>query len=484
MEIVSRAVKNSGLVLLGESISRLLIIISFFIITRYLGVEKFGQYSFIFAYLAFFCLLGDFGIDSIAIREISQGKTLPNILLGNMILLRFGLSLLGLFSSCILLYFLNYPAQLKTLVCLASLSVLFSYRYNSFRSIFEVPFQINLRMFYPIVTKILSEALFLAGLLLIIWYDKGLNGIILARIITPLPGSFLLILLSYKILRPRFMIDPSLCLKMIRYSSPLALTLFVGLVLGRIDILILSQLGNDLEIGYYSAAVRLVEILSILPITMLITVYPLMVSYYPHSPDKMQEVYEVTFKYIFSFILPLTAIMIFYRGEIISLIFGEAYLPSSNVLPYLMGSMVFLFFNMVYNYILVAANLQEYYLYAALLAAFFNVTLNIALIPLLGFVGAGITAMLSQMSIFLYALSISKTRAYSISALKAGFIPFLASLALVPYLIFLPQSSLPLLFSLPLPYIIVTYLLGGITSREIDILKSLFKEAKSVMRKV
>ena len=473
MELVGRAVKNSGLVLLGESISRLLVIISFFIITRYLGVEKFGQYSFIFAYLAFFCLLGDFGIDSIAIREISRGNTPANILLGNTIFLRLILSLLGLFSACILIHILNYPPQLKTLVYLASFTILFSYRYNSFRTIFDIPFQMNLRMFSPMLLKISSEVLFLAGIILTIWFDKGLAGIIIARIITPLPGSLWLIVLSYRILRPRFKLDPSLCRGVMKYSLPLALTLFIGLILGRIDILILSQLSSDLEVGYYSAAVRLVEILSIFPITMLITVYPLMTSYYPHAPDKMQEVYEATFKYLFSFILPLTTIMIFYRQEIISLIFGRAYLPSSIVLPYLMGAIVFIFFNMIYNYILVSANLQKYYLYATLLAAFFNVALNIALIPPLGFIGAGVAAMISQMIIFLYALSIPKTRTYALSASKAASIPLLASLALIPYLIFLPQNSLPFLFSLPLPYIIVTYLLGGITTREIDILKSL-----------
>jgi O-antigen/teichoic acid export membrane protein len=154
----------------------------------------------------------------------------------------------------------------------------------------------------------------------------------------------------------------------------------------------------------------------------------------------MQEVYEATFKYLFSFILPLTTIMIFYRQEIISLIFGRAYLPSSIVLPYLMGAIVFIFFNMIYNYILVAANLQKYYLYATLLAAFFNVALNIALIPPLGFIGAGVAAMISQMIVFLYALSIPNTRTYALSASKAASIPLLASLALIPYLIFLPQN--------------------------------------------
>jgi O-antigen/teichoic acid export membrane protein len=478
MEIMTRAVKNSGTVLLGESFSRLLIIVSFFLITRYLGVEKFGQYSFIFAYLAFFCLVGDFGIDSIAIREISRGKTPANILLGNIIFIRLSLSLLGILSSCILIHIFNYPAQVKTLVYLASFSILFSYRYNSFRTIFEIPFQIKLRMFYPILFKILSEGLFLAFTILIVQSNRGLIGIILARILTPLPGSLLLIILSLRFLKPRFKIDLSLCLEIIRYALPLALTLFIGIILGRLDILILSQLGNDLEIGYYSAAVRLVEIFSIFPVTLLITVYPLMTGYFPEAPEKMREIYETTFKYLFSFILPLTAIMIFYRREIISFIFGGDYLPSSGVLPYVMGAMVFIFFNMVYNYILIAANLQRYYLYAILLAAFLNVSFNIALIPPLGFVGAGMAAMFSQMSIFFYALSISKTRTYALSASKAGFIPFLASSALGLYLIFLPHSSLPFLFSLPLPYILVTYLLGGITAREIGILKNLFGELK------
>jgi O-antigen/teichoic acid export membrane protein len=441
-------------------------------------VEKFGQYSFIFAYLAFFCLLGDFGIDSIAIREISKDKQQSSLLLGNLIFLRLILSLLGALSGCFLIQLFNYPSQMKNLIYLASLSIFFSYRYNSFRSIFEIPFQIRLRMFYPVVLKILAELLFLIGVVLIISYDKGLAGIIFARIIAPLPSSLILILLSYQVIRPKFRIELSLCRRCIKYCLPLALTLFIGLVLGRIDILILSQLKNDLELGYYSAAMRLVEILSLFPITMLITVYPLMARYQPEAPDKMKEVYQTAFKYLFSLILPLTVIMIFYREEIISLIFGRTYLPSSKVLPYLMGGMVFIFFNMVYNYILVAANLQTYYLYAILGAALTNILFNLLLIPSLGFVGAGIAALLSQMSIFLYALSLPKTRTYALSACKSGLVPLLASLVLIIYLIFLPSSSLLLLIFLPILYILVTYLLGGISPKEIEILRSLFAELR------
>jgi len=478
-ELIERAVKNSGILFVGEAISRAFVVVSFFIITRYLAAERFGQYSFIFAYLSFFCLLSDFGLDSIAIREMAQKRQQPEVLLGNIILLRLLLTLLAIGLSVLLIQPFAYSSDIKRLIYYGSLTILFSYRYNSFRSIFEVPFQLELTMFYPVCLKILSELIFLSGIGLVIWMDSGLKGVILVRILAPLPSSLLLIWLSVRLLRPRFRVEPDLCLKVLGYTLPLALTLFVGLILGRIDILILSQLTDDRQVGFYSAAMRLVEILTILPTTLMITVYPLLARYQAEDRQRMRELYETTFKYLFSIILPLCPIVFFYRLDIVYLVFGEGYGPSARVLPLLIGAMVFIFYNIVYNYLLIAMDLQRYYLYAICMAASINIALNLLFIPYMGFSGAGLAALLSQMSIFIYGLSNPQTREYACRAAKSALIPLVASLVLIPYLLVLPHDLLLLILLFPGLYVFFLYFLGGIGPKEILLLKNLVTQLRS-----
>jgi len=74
-KIVQRVAKNTGIVITGELIFRLVSLVVTIYLARYLGTAGFGKYSFVFAYLAFFNIITDLGLQTILVREMAREPT-------------------------------------------------------------------------------------------------------------------------------------------------------------------------------------------------------------------------------------------------------------------------------------------------------------------------------------------------------------------------------------------------------------------------
>ena len=61
LSTVQQVAKNTGIIISGELIFRLVSLAVTIYLVRYLGTAGFGKYSFVFAYLAFFNIITDLG---------------------------------------------------------------------------------------------------------------------------------------------------------------------------------------------------------------------------------------------------------------------------------------------------------------------------------------------------------------------------------------------------------------------------------------
>jgi len=67
-----RIAKNSGALLTGIVISKLCSLTFFAIAARHIGPEGFGKYTFALSFTALFIVLGDLGLNTLAIREVAR----------------------------------------------------------------------------------------------------------------------------------------------------------------------------------------------------------------------------------------------------------------------------------------------------------------------------------------------------------------------------------------------------------------------------
>jgi O-antigen/teichoic acid export membrane protein len=106
------------------------------------------------------------------------------------------------------------------------------------------------------------------------------------------------------------------------------------------------------------------------------------------NPEKLMTKFFSSFTVIMTGIIILTILIHFYAKEIILLLFGENYIPSIDILKYLIVATLLLyaytFISALYN----AIGLEKKVFFSAFIAAMSNVVLNGLLIPNYQAVGA------------------------------------------------------------------------------------------------
>lgn len=390
MSLVKRVFKNTLVLICGNIGEKFLTLISSIILARFLGPQKLGIYSFVFAYLGFFNIFVDLGIRSIIDREISKTPEKKDVLVGRGMCLRFFVSLIVIFVANLIISFTDYPQLTKNLIYISSLSFLFA-----FSSLYLTVFEVNLIMEYPVMIRLFS-----AGLKVFLFYliAKTFNSLYLfvsATLFLSVVNVFLLRLFSKKLLSPEWKIDLKVWKYLLKESWPLILTSFFVMVYNRIDQVMLYSMAGEEEVGYYSVAVRLVEAIRIIPNAFMTSLFPLLSRFFIDSEEKFKKSYFFAIKYLtiigFSFVILFS----FAGKEIITFFYGKQYFPSMKVLKILVWAELFIFLHIVNNSLVISINYQKILFFIVGFSASLNVILNLLLIPKWKMVGASLATLIS-----------------------------------------------------------------------------------------
>jgi O-antigen/teichoic acid export membrane protein len=396
LSTVQRVAKNTGVLLAGNIIFRLISLFVIIYLARYLGSVEFGKYSFVFAYLAFFGILTDLGISSILVREMSRDHAAAPKLIGNAYILRWIFTVFAVVLSLIIINLMSYPADTTTYVYIAAFTLLF----QSFSGLYSTMFQANLRMEYNIFGRLASRVLSATLILWIIFAKGTLKQVMIALVLSEMINTFISYSFSRKFVRPKFTIDLRLWKHLLKESFPLALSDVVWVIYFQTDTVMLSIMQGDVATGIYSAAHKLFEPLLLIPTALMISMFPIMSASFKSTNEKLTKSYRLSFKYLFIIALPIVIGVIPAAEQIISEIFGRDFVNSTTVLQILILALVFAFTSTVPLNSLIAINKQKLYTLSLASSAIVNVVLNFVLIPLLSYNGAAIATVFTYILLF------------------------------------------------------------------------------------
>ena len=112
MSTIKRVVKNTNAILWGEIFSRIISAFAILYLAWYLGIDLFGRYSFVIVYIGIFAIICDVGIDSILVREISKNFVDPGKGIGNALLMKLIIAIIGIISSNFIVFLFSFPSQI------------------------------------------------------------------------------------------------------------------------------------------------------------------------------------------------------------------------------------------------------------------------------------------------------------------------------------------------------------------------------------
>ena len=169
-------------------------------------------------------------------------------------------------------------------------------------------------------------------------------------------------------------------------------------IYGQTDKLMLKQMLDSTEVGYYSTAVSLCMIWVFVLQAIIDSMYPTILNLYGKNEAafirKNKQLYAIVF-YMSMFI---SVMFVLLGGFVIRLLYGEAYMPAAMPLRIATWYTAFSYLGVARNAWVVCNNSQKYLKYINLGAAVINVILNLIFIPVLGASGAALASLITQIS--------------------------------------------------------------------------------------
>ena len=368
------------------------------LITRYLGVQRYGILGFATSTVGMVGVLMDLGMSAYIVRHIATNNDSVSKYLGNAIPLKLML-FVGTFAFLLVCLILMKCDELTiTITLLFLIEGIFQTTINLINGAF-LAFE---KAKYQGIGTVLINVLLFLFILLTIFTDLGLYGIAISYIIANIIGLiYEYYTLNKRIAKPKFELDKSLYKKLLLSGLPFAITGILSSVYYSIDVIMLTTMVGNYATGLYNATYKLIGVLTLFYSVYSSVIYPVMSKFFKNDKRSLVVIYEKSIKYLMLIIIPLAVATTYYSLDIIHFIYGAEYDPSAPILSILIWTVCLLFANGAGNSLLTASHKERTVTKIYALAAGFNVVANLILIPYLSYIGAAITTVLSDILIFI-----------------------------------------------------------------------------------
>ena len=473
---VKRVAKNSLLPMGLQLLNKVIDFAFAMLMLRMLAPEMAGRYYFAVAFIGYFDILVRFGLGTLLTREVAKDRTHSNRYLSTITILRglLWLTSLPLMAIAIALYafFGDMTADIVMAIVFFAIALIFSNLADGFSAVFYA----YEKMEYPAAVSTVTALTRVSLGVLVLLMGWGFVGLAAVSIIANMVSAAILgVLVTRHCFRPHTEWDPQTGKWMMNTSFPLMINLLLATVFFRIDVLLLKPLKGDTVVGYYSAAIKYVDGLLIIPQYFTQAIFPLMSRYAATSRDSLMRAYVLSLRLLLMVALPIAAAMPFIAEGLIMVLGGAEYLPHSMIaLQIIIWFLPFSFVNSVTQYVLIAIDQQRFLTKAFLIGVTFNIVANLIFIPFFGYKGAAVVTVLSEFALLIPFYYSIRKHLGPLPWLSISWQPAIASVIMAGGLWLLRDLSWLLLIPIGgVIYLTALLLLGGLRQPDMDLLGKL-----------
>lgn len=391
-ESFKKYLKNTSW-LFTEKIIRLIITFAVgILIIRYLAPEEFGLLSYAMSYVGIFASISSLGIDSILTRELIKDPNQRDNLLGT----AFTLKIIGAVAATVLLISilpLTTNDSFTNLMILIIASATFFQSFNVIDFYFQSKVMAKFSVFAQSSSFLLSSIIKI--MLIIFKAPLVYFAIVILVEAIFLAAGFIIVYKFQKLKLADWKADKNLALKILNDSWPLILSGVVIAIYMKISQVLIKEMMNETEVGYYGAAVRLCEAWYFVPLAITASLFPAIVNAKKISENlylsRLQKLYDLMAWVAILIALPVSI----FSETITTTLFGKSYLPSAPVLSIYIWAGVATFLGVSSSQYLITENLTKLSFYRTLLGMIINVVLNILFIPKFGIIGSAYATLIS-----------------------------------------------------------------------------------------
>ena len=454
-----RVARNAIARTIGEVVAKGASVAFFVVMARKLGASSFGDFMFALSLTSIVVLASGFGTEDLLAREVARDRSRVHDYLSNVVAVKGPTSFALVLASAGVLALLDYPQQVVVVVVLVGCGVAFENLGKAWASVFQaferMEFVAVALILQRTLTAVAGSALLLAGAGLVVAAAVFLLGAVAGC----LAGLFTL---RRFVVRPERRVDRRRFWPLIKAGIPIGLITVLFQLLLKVDQTLLGFLAegkDNRQVGFYAAAMRLVEATMFIPWSFSAAMLPWLAKQEDGRGGQVARGWELGLKVMAVILVPIGLGFALLAEPLIDLLYGRGFDASVVPLRFLGITTVLIGFNNLAATLMVARDRPGDFNRLLALVAVLNISVNIALIPSYGATGAAFAAVLS--SAVLAVLSLWRVTQFTgpVSLLRVFAGPVVAGAAMVAAIV---GPGLPLVPAAVLGGLAYLGALGGV----------------------
>ncbi|WP_375504356.1 oligosaccharide flippase family protein [uncultured Nostoc sp.] len=413
-------------------------------IARNLGAEAIGQYLLAYSYYFIFVGIASQGLKILFTRELAREPQKTSVYLMSGTCLQLIFSLLSYGALVIVVFLLPYSSKTSTLCYIMGLTIIPFALSNVTEAIFQAKEKMHL-------IAIATVPVYVLRLIIMIWamhlkYGiESLGGILFCSETLILLIEWIFITHFVKI---EWQIDKDFVWNTIKSVKTFFAIEAIAVVSSRIEILILSLLGNEFLVGLFGAIVQLLQPFLIIANSVTVAMFPRLSKVVDQGRDKQKQITENIIEILLIMALPLFMGMLFFGKDILIFIYDSSFAQANLALRLIAISLFFLPFTRSLSYLLVANGFEIVNLREVVITTTLGSLGGVALVSQYQLLGAALMALLMTILGFSQFIYFTYTRLFSLDLWQIMRRPLIISIMMLPIFVLLQKISLDFIFTL------------------------------------
>jgi O-antigen/teichoic acid export membrane protein len=394
---------NTIILVTTELLTKVFGMLTTIVVARWLGVEQFGLLAYAYALSEISLAVPDFGFDLLTTRKVAQRPAIASRFFFNISAIKAVLYVPAAgFCSLVILLSRRINENLFVVLVIfvaAAITHHLLFACSFFRAVEKMELEAKVRIIFA--------AFLLLSSFVVLCNGFGIKPLAVSNSMVSLLCLGMTILFLKKKLAVSLVGVSWRYVKMlIKHSAPLATMRIFIMIYGSLIIVILGFLKGDGAAGYYSAALKIIAPLYVIPLAVSGASLPAMSKAWKESYAAFFAIYQRCLRYLLLPSIPLT-IGIFLLGEkVIIALFGSHFLPSGKVIRIMAICLIPYFLNQFLGVILISMNREKSAVVGRIIGAVTSFCLCLILIPHLSAIGAAVAWTIADSAVFFFQFGV------------------------------------------------------------------------------
>jgi len=398
--------KNAGFLMASQVVTWGLALVATIFLPRYLGAAGLGRFQLAISVWAIMSIVIGFGMDTLLAKEISRDPNRVSELLATSVLLRTGIFLASFALTVVYAQAAGYPQETRAIIYIIGLSTL----------IWQVSLACGAslqgleRMEFISLSSIAAKGF--STTLTIIFLLKGYSLLLIAFV--EVGSALISLVVQYfalnRIQKLQLSFDRHLLVWMLKTSFPYLILSGFLVAYGQIDIIIISLLVSEKQIGWYSVATRLTGTFVFIPTVFMAALLPASSRMHKNAPEDLRRLMSKSFDLLLLVCIPIGFGVMILSSQLVLNLYGSDFVTSGPILAVMGVVVIFFSLNMFVAQFFISSDRQNVWIVAMAVSTVMTIPLDLVLVPWcqktfgIGALGGSLSYLLTESGIVVFGL--------------------------------------------------------------------------------